>query len=84
MALSPPTNAPVSNFNMDPDALVIVNQLDRLLERVVGVYEQAGVPLPLRRYWMLSGEAPEDCAQVVVTFVQAYLGSPGDSAADAQ
>lgn len=84
MALSMPTNSPVSNYAIADESLVLVNMMDRLLERVVGVYEQRGVPLPERRFWMLSGEVPEDCAQVVVTFVQAYLGAPGDSAADAQ
>jgi len=58
--------------------------LERLLERVVGLFEQQGVPLPTRRYWMMGPEIPEDCAQVVVSFIQTYLGAPGDQAADAQ
>lgn len=84
MVLAPPTDSPISSYGIDPEALTLVNMLDRLLEKVVGVYEQQGIPLPARRYWMLSGRAPEDCAQLVVTFVQAYLGAPGDQAADTQ
>lgn len=84
MVLSTPSNSPISNYNINEDSLVLVKMMDRLLDRVVGVYEHAGVPLPTRRFWMLSGEVPEDCEQVVVTFVQSYLGAPGDSAADAQ
>lgn len=83
MVLSQVTR-PVSDYPISPDALVIVNMLDRVLERVVAAYEAEGVPLPTRRYWMLGPEVPEDCEQVVVTFVQSYLGLPGDQAADAQ
>lgn len=84
MALSQPTGQPIEDFPIDADALVLVNMLERLLDRIVGVYEQRGVPLPLRRYWMLGAEVPEDCAQVVVTYIQSYLGLPGDAAADPQ
>ncbi|QIG57827.1 hypothetical protein SEA_PAULODIABOLI_93 [Microbacterium phage PauloDiaboli] len=84
MVLSTPVGAAVSNYNIPDENLTLVNMMDRLLDRVVGVYEQAGIPLPTRRFWMLSGEVPEDCEQLVVTFVQSYLGAPGDSAADAQ
>ena len=84
MALSTPAGKPISDYAIDSEALVLVNMLDRLLDKVIGVYEQQGVPLPTRRYWMLSGVAPEDCAQVVVTFVQSYLGAPGDQASDTQ
>lgn len=84
MALTPPLNTPISDYGVSEDALIIVNMMDRLLERVVAIYEQQGVPLPARRYWMLGPEVPEDCEQVVVTFLQSYLGLPGDQAADAQ
>lgn len=83
MALSPRPKA-ISDYGIDPDAMIIVNMLDRVLERVVGIYEQSNVPLPSRRYWMFGPEVPEDCEQVVVTFMQSYLGIPGDQAANAQ
>lgn len=83
MALSQPYKT-VDQYSMDSEALVIVNMMGRLLDRLVGVYEQAGVPLPARRYWMFGPEVPEDCEQAVVTFVQSYLGIPGDQAAAPQ
>ncbi|UVG35127.1 hypothetical protein SEA_CECE_76 [Microbacterium phage Cece] len=84
MALTPPKERrKVGNYNIDPDALDLIKHLEKLLDTVVGVYEQAGVPLPERRYFMV-GPPPEDCAQVVVSLVQVYLGIPGDQAAEIQ
>lgn len=84
MALTPITSRPVSDYPVDDGALIIVRMMERLLDRVVAVFEQQGVPLPTRRYWMLGPQPAEDCEQVVVSFVQSYLGLPGDQAADAQ
>ena len=39
------------------------------------------MPLPARRYWTL-GEASVDCEQLVVSFLQMYVGSPGDEATE--
>lgn len=66
------------DYDISEDSLRIVEMLDALLDRVEGVYEANGVPLPSRKYWMLGSEAPEDCEQVVVTFIQGELGIPGD------
>lgn len=67
----------------DPDraaeARSLVTLLDETLNRLVAAFEQSGVTLPDRRYWTLADPA-EDCEQVVVSFVQAYIGSPGDEA----
>lgn len=70
---------------MEPseDSLSLVNLLDVILERLVSGYEQAGVPLPDRRYWTLSAPAA-DCEQAVVYFNQAYIGPPGDEASEPQ
>lgn len=87
MALTPPSNpSNVTNYVTDDGNTNIYDlehHLEKLLETVVGVYEQAGVPLPGRKYWMV-GAPPEDCAQVVVSLLQIYLGTPGDQAADIQ
>jgi hypothetical protein len=61
----------------------LVLMLDTILERVQAAYAQAGVDLPSRRYWTLSMPAV-DCEQLVVAFVQAYMGLPGDEAARPQ
>ncbi|URP22166.1 hypothetical protein SEA_BIG4_82 [Microbacterium phage Big4] len=83
MALSQ-VRKPIEQYPIDPDAFILSNMMDRVLERLVAVYEQQGVPLPLRRYWMMGAEVPEDCEQAVVTYLQSYLGLPGDQASNAQ
>jgi len=57
--------------------------LDGIVERVIAGYEQAGVDLPERRYWTMQAPA-WDCEQMVVSFVQAYVGPVGDEAAQPQ
>lgn len=61
------------------EARSLVRLLDGALARVQGIYEQAGVSLPGRQYWTL-GTPVWDCEQLVVSFVQAYFGPPGDEA----
>jgi len=62
------------------DALNLKNMLSGILERVETVYGSHDVPLPARRYWTM-GLPAIDCEQLVVHFVEAYLGAPGDQAA---
>ena len=73
----------LDNYNVDPDAFAVRDLLQGVLDRVVAVYEANGVPLPTRRYWTLAQPAT-DCEQVVVSFIQMYLGSPGDEATSPQ
>ena len=58
------------------DANRLTAMLDGVLERVETVFQSYNVPLPNRRYWMI-GTPALDCDQVVVSFIQMYLGSPG-------
>ena len=60
---------------MSTDALHLKNMLDGIMSRVEAVYQSYNVPLPNRRYWMM-GQPAVDCEQVVVSFMQMYLGSP--------
>ncbi len=69
----------LDDYDIDPDAFAVRDLLQGVLDRVVAIYETANVPLPSRRYWTLSSPA-EDCEQVVVSFIQMYLGAPGDEA----
>lgn len=55
----------------DCDALYVLAQ--KVLDSVVGVYEQAGVPLPSRRY-VHFGEVANDCEQLTVQLDQHYFG----------
>lgn len=73
----------LDNYDIDPGALDLKNLMDGVLERIVTIYESYGVPLPARRYWTMTVPAV-DCEQLVVYFVQSYLGAPGDQAADPQ
>jgi hypothetical protein len=65
------------------DALNLKLVMDRALEKVEAVFQSYDVPLPERRYWTIGAPAI-DCAQLVVSFVQAYLGTPGDEASTPQ
>lgn len=58
------------------DALNLKQMLDGVLERVEAIYQSYNVDLPSRRYWTM-GQPAVDCEQLVVSFVQMYLGSPG-------
>ena len=53
--------------------------LDAVLTQVVTSYASYTMPLPLRRYYTL-GQPVVDCEQAVVSFVQMYVGAPGDEA----
>ncbi len=68
---------------INPDALSLVNLLDEILVRVQAGFAEMGVDLPDRRYWTTSTPAA-DCEQLVVFFNQAYIGPPGDEAAEPQ
>lgn len=70
---------PLSDYDIDPEALNVKNAMDSILAGVVSIYDSLNVPLPTRRYWTI-GDAVWDCEQVVVSYVQTYLGNPGDEA----
>jgi hypothetical protein len=52
-----------------------------VLEKVETVYDSYNMPLPSRRYWTF-GQPVVDCEQVVVSFIQMYLGPPGGEIAE--
>lgn len=66
---------------ISPDAKALANFLQEILDRAVRVYESFSMPIPERRYWTL-GEPAVDCEQLVVAFIQMYLGAPGDEATE--
>lgn len=69
----------LSDYDIDPEAMHLKDFLDEVLGVLVSVYESLNVPLPARRYWTM-GVPAVDCEQAVVSFVQMYLGAPGDEA----
>jgi hypothetical protein len=65
------------------DATNLRDMMDGIVERVETVFQSYNVNLPQRRYWTI-GQPAIDCEQVVVSFIQMYLGSPGDEASSPQ
>lgn len=61
------------------DALHLRDLLDSVLEKIETTFTSYNVPMPTRRYWTM-GTPAIDCEQIVVSFVQMYLGPPGDQA----
>jgi len=65
------------------EALNLKNLMDGVLEKTIEVFEEYDVPLPTRRFWTV-GEPAIDCEQLVVSFIQTYLGLPGNQASEPQ
>lgn len=63
------------------DAKNLANFLQEVLNRVISVYESYSMPLPTRRYFTMASPVV-DCEQVCVSFIQMYLGTPGDEATE--
>jgi hypothetical protein len=64
-------------------ALNLKNLMDGVLEKTIEVFEEYNVPLPSRRFWTV-GEPAIDCEQLVISFIQTYLGLPGNQASEPQ
>lgn len=75
--------ATISVVDVQSEALNLKNMMDNVLERVEAVFLSYNVPLPSRRYWTM-GQPTIDCEQLVVSFIQMYLGAPGDQASTPQ
>ncbi len=69
----------VNTQGVSNDAKHLANLLQEVLNRVIAVYDSYDMPLPARRYYTF-GVPAVDCEQVVVSFLQMYVGSPGDEA----
>jgi hypothetical protein len=65
------------------DATNLRDMMQGVLERVETIFQSYNVNLPARRYWTM-GQPAIDCEQLVISFVQMYLGSPGAQVGDPQ
>jgi hypothetical protein len=65
------------------DAVHLRDLMEGILERVEATFQSYNVELPQRRYWTM-GQPAIDCEQLVVSFIQMYLGAPGDQAVTPQ
>jgi hypothetical protein len=59
------------------------DMMQGVLERVETIFQSYNVNLPTRRYWTM-GQPAIDCEQLVVSFVQMYLGAPGAQVGEPQ
>lgn len=72
--------ANLGDYQISDEAFHIVNAAHQILDNLEGVYQSYNVPLPSERFVTI-GEAPtQDCEQAVVSYMQTYLGAPGDDA----
>ena len=69
----------VNKSVVSANAKNLADLLDNVLTQVVSSYASYNMPLPSRRYYTM-GEPALDCEQLVFSFLQAYVGSPGDEA----
>lgn len=69
----------VNTTGVSDDAKNLANMLQGVLDRVITAYDSYDMPLPGRRYYTF-GVPTVECEQVVVSFIQMYLGTPGDEA----
>lgn len=58
------------------DSLNLKEMMEGILDKVQTVFQSYNVELPGRCYWTM-GQPAVDCEQLVVAFVQMYLGAPG-------
>lgn len=65
----------LSGVSVDANPIAVF--LGEILSKVVNIYSSYNMPVPERRYWTMADPAM-DCEQLVVSFIQAYIGPPGD------
>jgi hypothetical protein len=68
---------------VNTEALNLKTFMDKVLDKIVETYADYNVPLPTRQFWTM-GDPAIDCEQLCVSFVQMYLGLPGDEASQPQ
>lgn len=74
---------PLNLADIQDEAKNLKNMMDGVLEKVQSVFQSYNVNLPSRQYWTM-GQPAIDCEQLVISFAQMYLGSPGDQATEPQ
>jgi len=72
---------PINKAAVSSNAKNLANLMQEVLDRVVAAYATYTMPLPTRQYWTM-GVPAVDCEQLVVSFVQMYVGAPGDEATE--
>jgi len=70
---------PINKAAVSSNAKNLAVMMQAVLDQVVASYATYSMPLPTRQYWTM-GQPAIDCEQLVVSFVQMYVGAPGDEA----
>ena len=66
---------------VNDEAKNLADFLQEVLNRVIAVYGSYNMPLPTRRYFTMASPVV-DCEQICVSFIQMYVGTPGDEATE--
>lgn len=66
----------VLDLSQVPNEKIVGALMQHILDKIVAVFDQAGVSLPERRFLHV-GATAHDCEQVSVAFMQMYAGMPG-------
>ena len=72
---------PINKAAVSSNAKNLAVMMQAVLDQVVASYATYSMPLPTRQYWTM-GQPAIDCEQLVVSFVQMYVGAPGDEATE--
>lgn len=72
---------PINKANVSSGAKNLAVMCQEVLDKVVAAYATYTMPVPTRQYWTM-GQPTVDCEQLVVSFVQMYVGAPGDEATE--
>lgn len=73
----------LSDYDVTETSFNIRDLMENVLQTTIGIYATAQMPLPAKQFWTM-GQPAQDCEQLSVSFVQAYLGAPGDEASTPQ
>ncbi len=73
----------LSEYDVAETSFNIRNLMESVLQKTIDIYAAAQMPLPAKQFWTM-GQPAQDCEQLAVSFVQAYLGRPGDEASTPQ
>lgn len=76
-------NTEVDYTGSSEGATNLRDMMQGVLDRVEAVFQSYNINLPHRRYWTM-GQPAIDCEQLVVSFVQMYLGTPGAQVGEPQ
>lgn len=73
----------LGTYQVAEGVFALRDRLSHTLAQVVAAFERDGIPLPSRQLYTLN-RPTVDCEQVAVSYLQGYLGPPGDQGSTPQ